>query len=248
MRHVDRLPLPTSPRSEPPRPSHAFPLLSLPFEFSTVHPARAMHAQRWVWGCSFFDHPAPGPWDPYTKKQDISEKAQLPRAELTTGYSDALSSGFKVDTLLKIDTSRLVARGLARGDGERADPVERRSARELWTAQVAGENTGVRMLRLPDGCFAQEVTFVPRYENLAENQEGDEDDGWLLTYVFDERQLEESAKGARRGLETATSELWIIDARTMDIETVCRIALPQRVPYGLHGEWFSAERIAAQEP
>lgn len=249
MFYEDRLPVhDTLAEQHRPRPSHAFPLLSLPFEFSTIHPARSMHSQRWVWGCSFFDHPAPGPWDPYiTTSHHGPETARLPPAELT-GYSDVLSSGFKVDTLIKIDTSRLITQGIERDEGEHAVPVDSRSAQELWDAQEAGDDTGVRMLRLPERCFAQEVTFVPRHEILSGELQDEEDNGWLLTYVFDERQLDEGAKGGSHGLENAISELWIIDARTMDIGTVCRIALPQRVPYGLHGEWFSADRIAAQEP
>ena len=207
-----------------------------------------MHLHRWIWGCSFFDHPSPGPWDPYTTaRRDGSEKSQTPRAT-ATGYSDVLSSGFKVDTLLKIDTSRLIQGGLQRSRGEHVEPVETRNAQELWDAQEAGEETGVKLLRLPKGSFAQEVTFVPKYECLQNGREDEEDDGWLLTYVFDEGQLDGGAKGGAERLESATSELWIIDARTMSADTVCRIALPQRVPYGLHGEWFSAGRIAAQEP
>ena len=101
-----------------------------------------MHLHRWIWGCSFFDHPSPGPWDPYTTtRRDGSEKSQTPRAT-ATGYSDVLSSGFKVDTLLKIDTSRLIQGGLQRSRGEHVEPVETRNAQELWDAQEAGEETG----------------------------------------------------------------------------------------------------------
>lgn len=41
------------------------------------------------------------------------------------------------------------------------------------------------------------------------------------------------------------SELWIIDAKEMR-EVVCKIKLPRRVPYGLHGSWFSEAQIANQ--
>jgi len=51
-----------------------------------------------------------------------------------------------------------------------------------------------------------------------------EDDGWLLNYVFDS--------------ETGTSELVVVDAKTMDAEPVARVLLPQRVPYGFHGTWI----------
>jgi hypothetical protein len=37
----------------------------------------------------------------------------------------------------------------------------------------------------------------------------------------------------------------VIDAKKMQ-DVVARIHLPQRVPYGLHGAWFSDEDIAGQ--
>lgn len=68
--------------------------------------------------------------------------------------------------------------------------------------------------------YGGEAIFVPRSaaSDLAE------DDGWLLTYLFDE--------------ETQLSELLIVDARSMDKEPVARVLLPQRVPYGFHGTWI----------
>lgn len=69
------------------------------------------------------------------------------------------------------------------------------------------------------GRYGGEAVFVPREKSVDTN----EDDGWLLNYIFDE--------------ETETSELVIIDARSMDKEPVARVLLPQRVPYGFHGTW-----------
>ncbi|KAG9538953.1 hypothetical protein KCU79_g19875, partial [Aureobasidium melanogenum] len=44
----------------------------------------------------------------------------------------------------------------------------------------------------------------------------------------------------------AKSELWIIDAKDMST-VIGRVALPQRVPYGLHGSWFPEEDILGQK-
>jgi len=79
--------------------------------------------------------------------------------------------------------------------------------------------------------FAGEALFVPRpgspvsrhSEQFADEFE---DDGWLLSHVFD--------------AQSQSSELLVIDAKTLDAEPVARILLPRRVPYGFHGTWVPA--------
>ncbi|MEJ5254519.1 MAG: carotenoid oxygenase family protein [Acidimicrobiales bacterium] len=51
-----------------------------------------------------------------------------------------------------------------------------------------------------------------------------EDDGWLLTFVYDRR--------------NDTSDLVILDARALDEEPVARVHIPRRVPFGFHGNWM----------
>jgi carotenoid cleavage dioxygenase-like enzyme len=51
-----------------------------------------------------------------------------------------------------------------------------------------------------------------------------EDEGWLLTYVYD----------AARD----TSALVMLDAKDFTGKPVAAIALPQRVPFGFHGSWL----------
>ena len=68
-----------------------------------------------------------------------------------------------------------------------------------------------------------------------------EDDGWLVTYVFDESQLNENGEVS----EDSKSELWIIDATGME-DVVAKVILPQRVPYGMHGNWFPQDEIINQ--
>ena len=94
----------------------------------------------------------------------------------------------------------------------------------------------IQLFELPPKHFAQEPRFVPREGGV------DEDDGWLLFYVFDEAQLDpHSGEPAA----DAISELWILDARNMR-DVVATVQLPQRVPYGLHGSWFSEVQIRRQ--
>ncbi|KAJ1258158.1 hypothetical protein BS78_10G053000 [Paspalum vaginatum] len=59
---------------------------------------------------------------------------------------------------------------------------------------------------------------------VAKENGTDEDDGWVVTYVHDEG--------------TNTSEVYIIDAKRFSEEPVAKITLPQRVPYGFHGNFF----------
>ncbi len=65
-----------------------------------------------------------------------------------------------------------------------------------------------------------EAVFVPA------SGAPDESSGWYIGYVYDP---------ARDG-----SDLVIIDASDFAAPPVARIKLPQRVPYGFHGNWISA--------
>ena len=64
-----------------------------------------------------------------------------------------------------------------------------------------------------------EVVFVPRNANSAE------DDGWLLSYVYD--------------LEKERSDLVILNAQDVGGEPQAIVHLPVRVPLGFHGNWIA---------
>ena len=65
-----------------------------------------------------------------------------------------------------------------------------------------------------------EAVFVPSDSGTA-----DESNGWYLAYVYDP---------VRNG-----SDLVILDASDFSGTPVATIRLPQRVPYGFHGNWIS---------
>ena len=71
-----------------------------------------------------------------------------------------------------------------------------------------------------EGRFGGEPQFVAREGATTE------DDGFVVTFVHDEAQ--------------ERSEVVIIDAQRFDEGPVCRLAVPQRVPYGLHGQFVPA--------
>lgn len=73
------------------------------------------------------------------------------------------------------------------------------------------------------GRYGGEGVFVPRPGATAE------DDGWLLTFVYDE--LEER------------SDLVVVMAQDMTAEPVARIMIPTRIPYGFHGTWITQAQI-----
>ncbi|KAK7309441.1 hypothetical protein RJT34_06172 [Clitoria ternatea] len=66
-----------------------------------------------------------------------------------------------------------------------------------------------------EGCYGGEPFFVAREEG------GEEDDGYLVSYVHDEK------KGESRFL--------VMDAKSPELDVVATVKLPRRVPYGFHG-------------
>ncbi|KAK7987162.1 retinal pigment epithelial membrane protein [Apiospora saccharicola] len=155
-------------------------------------------------------------------------------------FSAALGKAAKIDHLAKIDATALIARGTAHPPQQIKGCVDTRGVAEVMKS--TDPDDPVKLFRLPKGWYAQEPRFVPRADAQAE------DDGWLLTYVFDESQLDASGECRDdEGTSAARSELWVIDARNM-ADVVARIKLPQRVPYGLHGRWYSEAEIRGQRP
>ena len=152
------------------------------------------------------------------------------------GFSAALGRAVKIDCLVKINAEVLIDQGKK---SKTAVPltgcVDNRTVSEVLASQNPEDS--IRMFQLPEGCYAQEPRFVPRLGS------GREDDGWLLTYVFDESQLNEDGECP----SDAYSELWIIDAR--DMKTVVgKVVLPQRVTYGLHGNFITEQQVLNQRP
>ena len=151
----------------------------------------------------------------------------------TASFDTALGRAVKIDALAKIDARRLIAQGKARPPRSITGCVDTRTIHQVIASQDPEDP--IRVFQMPKGWFAQEPRFVSRQDAKSE------DDGFLLTYAFDETQLLPSGECA----SDAKSELWVIDAKDM-MTVVCRVQLPQRVPYGLHGNWFGEEEILRQ--
>jgi len=72
---------------------------------------------------------------------------------------------------------------------------------------------------------AGEPVFVPREGGR------DEDDGWIVTFVHD--------------LAAGKAELVLLDARDLGRGYVARVLLPERIPFGFHGNWVPDRALAA---
>lgn len=159
----------------------------------------------------------------------------------TTSFGSALGKATKIDVLVKVDTTKLIERGCTNPPCSVTGVVDERTMSDVLASPRSADDP-IQVFRMPHGWYAQEPRFVPATSDASE------DDGYLIFYAFDETQLLPSGEvPSDTSQSRATSELWIVNARHMS-EVVARVQLPQRVPYGLHGTWFSAEQIGQQRP
>ena len=97
-----------------------------------------------------------------------------------------------------------------------------------WPTLKYDLETGQRtMFDHGPGRGAGEPVFVSRPSPTAE------DDGWLVTFVHDDN--------------TESAELVIMDAQDLARGYVAQVKLPQRVPYGFHGNWVSDRAVPPPE-
>ncbi|PPS15724.1 hypothetical protein GOBAR_AA04859 [Gossypium barbadense] len=108
------------------------------------------------------------------------------------------------ETQLTFSLSKvLIGRGLVKIDLETGDEVGRRF--------------------YGDDCFGGEPLFVRR------NVEDDEDDGFVMKFVHNER--------------TDESMFLLMDPKSPDFATIAALKLPRRVPYGFHSLFFTNSKI-----
>ncbi|TKA26039.1 hypothetical protein B0A50_05551 [Salinomyces thailandicus] len=203
---------------------HQWALATIPLEFPSVRPDKEMHDARFIYGCS----------------------------TSTTNFGSALGKATKIDVLVKIDARTLIAKGVARPPRSVSGSVDTRTMAQVLASE--DDEDPIKAFQMPEGWYAQEPRFVPASASSSSKSASDSDDdtdeedaGYLLFYAFDESQLlpTGSVPADSNPNLRAHSELWVLDARDMQT-VVARVELPLRVPYGLHGSWFSAEQIRNQ--
>ena len=102
------------------------------------------------------------------------------------------------------------------------------SERPEWPTLKHDLHTGDRwVFDHGPGRSAGEPVFIARSGSTAE------DDGWLMTFVHD--------------IGKSTAELVVLDAQDFGRGEVARVHLPQRIPYGFHGNWVSDQAVPAPE-
>jgi carotenoid cleavage dioxygenase len=96
---------------------------------------------------------------------------------------------------------------------------EETSRRPVWTAIKKYDlerGTSVER-RFGAGNGVSEPLFVPRHDGA------EEDDGYVLALVYDQTRN--------------ASDFYVLDARDVAGEPIAEIRIPNRVPYGFHGNW-----------
>ncbi len=152
-------------------------------------------------------------------------------------FNSALGRVDKSDILAKLDVTTLIARGKANPPRSVVGCVDTRTVPEIQASSSKNTSDPIQVFQTPSNVYVQEPRFVASSSGTAE------DDGYLLTYVFDEAQLTPEGNAP----PGAVSELWIIDAKGMK-DVLAKVRLPQRVPYGLHGNWFPESQVLGQRP
>jgi len=83
--------------------------------------------------------------------------------------------------------------------------------------RIDGKTGDTTLIDLGPGRIGGEWVMVPRHEAATE------DDGWLLTFVYDQ--------------DAGRSELVVLPAADPAAGPVARVLLPTRIPAGFHGNW-----------
>ena len=80
-----------------------------------------------------------------------------------------------------------------------------------------------------------ECFFVAKSTRASSDGDGgDDDEGYLLTFVWHEH--------------SNSSSFYVLDAKTFAAEPIAMVPLPQRVPFGFHALWVGRKAIETQQP
>lgn len=196
--------------------THQFPLTRIPFDFPSVRPDLEMSAAQYIYGCS----------------------------STCSSFNSALGRSARIDAIVKVDARELIRRGkenpppAVAATEDKTACVDNRDLSEIVAEQNkngTADGDVIQVFQTPPHTYTQEPRFIPRAGASSE------DDGYLVAYMFDESQLDEEGEAR----PDAVSELWVIDARTMR-DVLAKVRLPQRVPYGFHGNWFGEQEVRGQ--
>ncbi|KAF9407446.1 hypothetical protein BGZ94_002696 [Podila epigama] len=151
--------------------------------------------------------------------------------------------GLKIDGIVKTDVNAIIAK---KQELEQMGKLKNAGGEGRWELGADAlqeiEQTARQVHKFGPHMYGGEALFVPN-KPRADGDGGEdlaEDDGHLLVYVYDERQLEDGVAKKEQW-----TELWIFDAKKIgqEIDPVAKVRIPRRIPYGFHGLWLSHEQI-----
>ncbi|KAG0348478.1 hypothetical protein BG004_005090 [Podila humilis] len=152
--------------------------------------------------------------------------------------------GVKIDGIVKTDVGAILAR---KQELERCGGLKNVGGEGQWElgteALAEIEKTARQVHKFGPHMYGGEALFVPN-SSMPDGEPIAEDDGHLLVYVYDERQLDDGLAKKEQW-----TELWIFDAKKVDqdIGPVAKVRIPRRIPYGFHGLWVTKEQIAENQ-
>ncbi|KAF9581659.1 hypothetical protein BGW38_001240 [Lunasporangiospora selenospora] len=148
--------------------------------------------------------------------------------------------GLKFDGVLKTDVTAVLSRQktlLASGQASNTGGEGRWEIGREELLRLEAEEKTTQVYKFGPYRFGSEAMFVPNTSNA----DADEDDGHLLVYVYDERQLENGVAVSKKQV----TELWIFDAKKVGPghDPICKVKVPRRIPYGFHGLLVTRKQI-----
>ncbi|MED6205389.1 hypothetical protein PIB30_017201 [Stylosanthes scabra] len=192
-----------------------------------------------VRGCRSLDSLIPGP-DPSSNEFDCLSRCYEWRLNMKTGevkersvmrgkqvYMDfpMVNENFigiknRYAYTQVVDPLTLSTQGLLKYGGLAKLYFQESSSEELSMGEKQHEEDPIRVEyhMFEKNTFCSGAAFVPKDGAL------EEDDGWIISFVHNE--------------DNSTSQVHIIDGKKLCGETVAKITLPCRVPYGFHGAFM----------
>ncbi|KAG0237919.1 hypothetical protein BGW42_008019 [Actinomortierella wolfii] len=148
----------------------------------------------------------------------------------------------RFDGIMKVDVHEVLAR---KRELEQAGKLDRG---ELGIEELERVHRETQVVyKFGRNIYGGEALFVSRAvdESVGSSQDLEEDDGFLLVYVYDENQLDPDTLLERADIKQQVTELWIFDAKKIQEGPVTKVKIPRRVPYGFHGLHVAKSQIQA---
>ncbi|KAF9429474.1 Dixin [Entomortierella beljakovae] len=161
---------------------------------------------------------------------------------LATVAPTVLGTGMKIDGVAKVDAMAVLERQQVLLNEGLLKTTEDGGSWEIGSeelSQVLKESS--KVYKYGGSRYGGEVSFVPNPPK-ADGKVLDEDDGYLLVYVYDENELLDDNIS-----HSQMTELWIFNAKKLENGPVATVKIPKRIPYGFHGLHVTKKQIQANK-